>query len=90
MKKYKSATKMISARISEDNLSKLEDMSVNLKTSKNELLNQAVMEMFENFKINAMYRQAEDMGGNMTEWSREILRYGYVGKNLAVMRLHHT
>lgn len=90
MKKYKSATKMISARISEDNLAKLEDMSVNLKISKNELLNQAVMEMFENYKINTMYRQAEDMGGNMTEWSREILRYGYVGKNLAVMRLHHV
>lgn len=90
MKKYKSVTKMISARISYDNLAKLEDMSVNLRISKNELLNQAVMEMFENYKINAMYRQAEEVGENMTEWSREILRYSYAGKNLAVMRLHHT
>lgn len=37
-----------------------------------------------------MYRQAEQMGGDMTEWSREILRYGYAGKNLAIKTLHHT
>lgn len=90
MKKYKTATKMISARISEDNLAKLETMSVSYNTPKNELLNQAVAQMYEGYKINTMYRQAEKMGEDMTEWSREVLRYGYVGKNLAIMKLHHT
>lgn len=90
MKKYKSATKMISARISDDNLAKLDKMSVILGMSKNELINKAIMEKYENYKINVMYLQAEDMGENMTEWSREILRYDYVGKNLAVEILHHT
>lgn len=90
MIKYTTPTKMISARISEDNMAKLETMSASYNTPKNELLNQAVEEKFENWKINTMYRQAEIMGADMTEWSREVLRYGYAGKNLAIKTLHHT
>lgn len=90
MTKYRTPTKMISARIMETNLKKLESMSISLGMPKNELLNQAVEEKFENWKINTMYRQAEQMGEDMTEWSREILRYGYAGKNLAIKTLHHT
>lgn len=90
MKKYKTATKMISARMSEDNLANLDKMSASLGISKNKLLNQAVEQMYVNYKINVMFRQAEEMGENMTEWARGMLRYDYVGKNLAVMRLHHS
>ena len=90
MNKYITPTKMISARISEDNIAKLETMSASYNTPKNELLNQAVAQMYEGYKINTMYRQAEKMGADMTEWSREILRYGYAGKNLAIKTLHHT
>lgn len=89
MTKYETPTKMISARISKRNLARLEKMSVNLVKSKNELINQAIEDMHETYKINAMYREFEKLGGNMTAWSEEILRYNYGGKNLAVMRLHH-
>ena len=87
--KYKSATKMISARISEDNLSRLDDMSDRLGISKNELINEAVTQMYANHLINIQYRQYEAMGEDMTTWARQILKYHYAGKNLAVMQLHH-
>lgn len=89
MKKYETATKMISARITKRNLARLEKMSANLAKSKNELLNQAVEDMYEGHKINTMYLEYEKLGGDMTVWSEEILRYNYGGKNLAVSRLHH-
>lgn len=44
MTKYRTPTKMISARIMETNLKKLESMSISLGMPKNELLNQAVEE----------------------------------------------
>lgn len=81
---------MISARISEDNLAKLETMSVDLRISKNELINEAVSQMYANHRVNKLYRDREALGEDMTSWAREILKYHYYGKNLAVMQLHHT
>lgn len=81
---------MISARMAEESLTKLEAISRDLRMSKNELLNQAVAELYTNYKINVMYLHAEEMGEDMTAWAKGILKYDYTGKNLAISKLHHA
>lgn len=64
-------------------------MSEDLGTSKNELINDAILQMSSNHRINQQYREAEAMGEDMVKWSHETLRYYYHGKNLAVKKLHN-